>query len=156
MLRAVHASDGYPARWPEDPLRFLASPGEAGAWVSVVDEEIKGHVALHTHHLHPGVEQACREAGLEPEQVGVVARLLVSPSARRHGIGKELLAWAGAEAHRVGRQPVLDVAQHYAAAIALYEACGWARSGELTYTFPDGVTLEEWFYIGPELRTEVP
>jgi GNAT superfamily N-acetyltransferase len=149
LLRAVHARDGYPTRWPDDARRFVTPPYEQNAWVAVHDGQVVGHVALHADELDPALVPAYRATGLAPEKLAVVARLLVSPTARDLGIGSALLAQATMDAHLHGVRPVLDVAKHYAGAIAFYEACGWTRAGELTLDFPNGMTLESWLYVGP-------
>ena len=79
----------------------------------------------------------------------VVARLLVAPTARRQGTGNALMTEATTTAHGLGLRPVLDVAKHYAAAIALYEACGWTRANHITLTFRDGSAVDSWLYLGP-------
>jgi GNAT superfamily N-acetyltransferase len=150
LLREVHLQDGYPTRWPEDPRRFLAPPREIAAWVATQSDASIGHVALHRNDHFPAVDTACVDAGVDPDQVGIVARLLTAPAARRRGIGRELLGTAVAEAHRAGLRPVLDVAKPYEGAIALYEACGWTRAGELTLAFRNGLVLESWLYVGPK------
>lgn len=149
LLRAVHARDGYPTRWPDDPRRFLTPPYEQIAWVAVVDGQVVGHVALHADERDPALVPATRATGLAPEKLGVVARLLVAPTARHLGIGSALLTPATTEAHRHGARPVLDVAKHYAGAIAFYEARGWTRADALTLEFPNGSAFESWLYLGP-------
>jgi GNAT superfamily N-acetyltransferase len=76
--------------------------------------------------------------GVEVQRLGVVARLLVSPDHRRLGAARTLLemaAGAGVERQLV---PILDVATHFRAAIALYEHCGWIRAGEVEVWLPSG------------------
>lgn len=70
--------------------------------------------------------------------LGVVSRLYVEPSARRHGIARLLLAQAVAAIQERGQVPVLDVLLRYEAAIRLYEAEGWARLGSFVWPMPDG------------------
>jgi hypothetical protein len=53
------------------------------------------------------------------------------------------------DAHGRGRQPILDVATHFDAAIALYESCGWDRAGEVTIELSDEPSLQCYVYIGP-------
>jgi hypothetical protein len=45
--------------------------------------------------------------------------------------------------------PILDVAIHYGAAIALYESCGWRNAGEVTMVFGDGTELPSYVYLAP-------
>lgn len=148
LLRACHARDGYPARWPDAPARFVTPDDERGAWVCAHDDAVVGHVALHPAR-DPVLTCASRATGLTHDQMVTVARLLVSPTARRHGAGTALMTRASTSAHGFGLRPVLDVAKHYAAAIALYEACGWTRADQLTLTFRDGSVVQSWLYVGP-------
>ena len=46
-----------------------------------------------------------------------------------------MAAGAGVERQLV---PILDVATHFRAAIALYEHCGWIRAGEVEVWLPSG------------------
>src|SRR5262249_41122265 len=96
LLREVHARDGYPTHWPMNPQRFLAPPQQMTAWVWSQAGNVEGHVALHANDYLPSIDLA--NAGLNPDQVGICARLLVAPTARRQGIGGQLLAHAAAEA----------------------------------------------------------
>ncbi|MBQ1202993.1 MAG: ribosomal protein S18-alanine N-acetyltransferase [Clostridia bacterium] len=61
---------------------------------------------------------------------GFITNVAVSPDARRQGIGKSLLAAAAAygQTHALYRL-TLEVRVSNAAAIALYETCGWVRDG---------------------------
>jgi len=84
------------------------------------------------------------------DQLGVVARLLVSPYARRQQIGRTLLNAASSEAASRGLWPILDVVTTFEAAVNLYESCGWARVGQVTFRFQDGSSVEEFVYLGPQ------
>lgn len=86
---------------------------------------------------------------VEPDRIGVVSRLMVSPSGRRRGVGRQLLRTAAAEAAGRGLTPALDVVTSYAAAIALYEREGWRRVGTIIVAMPDGVPVDEYVYVGP-------
>jgi len=153
LLRDVHAHDGYPSRWPTDPRRFVTPPYEDSAWVAVHDDEIVGHIALHRHDSDPALAPASRATGLDVNDLAVIARLLVAPARRRQGVGAALLAQATTAAYQRGWRPVLDVAQHYAGAIALYEACGWTRGeAALTIELAGGHTLDSWLYLGPSVN----
>jgi len=149
LMRDVHAHDGYPMDWPNNPGRFTTPPYERGAWVGVQVGRVVGHVALHADDRDPVLDSARRATGLSAEHIAVVARLLVSPMARHEGIEKALMTRATTEAHLHGLRPVLDVAKHYDAAIALFEACGWTRADDLTLRLRTGLILDSWLYIGP-------
>jgi [ribosomal protein S18]-alanine N-acetyltransferase len=86
--------------------------------------------------------------GVEPDRIGVVSRLMVSPSLRRSGVGRRLLRTAAAEAVRRGLPPALDVVTSYTAAIALYEHEGWRRIGTIRLVLPDGTSVDEYVYVG--------
>ena len=86
---------------------------------------------------------------VEPDRIGVVSRLMVSPSLRRGGVGRRLLRTAAAEATRLGLPPALDVVTSYTAAIDLYEHERWRRIGMITLALPDGTSVDEYVYVAP-------
>lgn len=150
LLDAVHAADGYPMYMPEDPASFLVTSDELGAWVAEDGDRLLGHVALRTRSSAAMMEMAASAAGVGPEQLGVVARLLVAPGARRQGAGRALLQAAARRAVELGRRPVLDVVRTHAAAIALYHRAGWTRVGDVQVTFTTGQTVDELVFVGPD------
>ncbi|MFF8413452.1 GNAT family N-acetyltransferase [Streptomyces omiyaensis] len=126
LLREVHEHDGYPRSWPGRPASWLTPPGFLGAWVAELGGRIAGHVGLAGPREDDGAPGAwSARTGRGVDTVAVVNRLCVSPAARGHGLGALLLAQAVAEAGRRGLHPVLDVACHDTAAVALYERLGW-------------------------------
>jgi GNAT superfamily N-acetyltransferase len=150
LARAVHASDGYPISLRDDDfLGFVVSPAALAAWVIVRDAEIVGHVALHARTSRPAMALAAASIGVDESELGVVARLMVSPSARRRGIARRLLDIAVAEACRRDLVPILDVVTVYEPAVALYERAGWARLGSVSFSLPNGLTVEEFVYRAP-------
>jgi GNAT superfamily N-acetyltransferase len=150
LATLVHNRDGYPAYLPGEIREFLVSQHALGAWVAESNDEIVGHVALHSRSWG-GVMRAARKAtGVGEASLAAVARLLVSPSARRQGIGHALLEAAAAEACRLGRRPILDVDTTLAAAVSLYESAGWVRIGTVEFPLPDGRQLTEHIYLGPD------
>src|SRR5262252_10413952 len=46
LLARVHAADGYPVHWPEDPGRWLTPDELLGAWVAWRSGALAGHVCL--------------------------------------------------------------------------------------------------------------
>lgn len=83
---------------------------------------------------------------------GVVARLLVDPSARRIGVGALLLERARIAAVMDGRIPVLDVVASSAAAIRLYRLYrtnSWQELGRCTFGLLGHPTIEEVIFTGP-------
>jgi GNAT superfamily N-acetyltransferase len=95
------------------------------------------------------MDLASKATGLSPEQFGVVARLFVSPSIRRGGVGRSLLRTAARHATNDGLTPILDVATRFEDAIHLYESCGWVRAGVVTVRVSETVELDEFVYVGP-------
>ena len=144
---AVHDADGYPVHIPADMRNFLVAPDEFTAWVAELDGDVVGHVALHARCSRGSTDVVSSELGLRPGDYGVVARLLVSPAARRRGIGRKLLDAARSDA--VSRQlvPVLEVVTWHEAAISMYEAFGWRRVGQATIQIPDRSPLDVFVYV---------
>ena len=148
LARIVHEIDGYPPYLPGD-LRTFIGAGAITAWVAETSGEIVGHVALN-QGSSPAVMKLASDTTGEPSQhLGVVARLLVSPSARRKGLGRSLLRTAASNAVHRGLRPILDVATMFEGAIRLYEACGWHRAGMITVRLGDEFTLDEYVYLAP-------
>ena len=111
-----------------------------------------GHVALHDAAADPTLPAAQRATGLAADRLAVVARLLVSPDARRRGLGRTLLCTATAAAHAHGLRPVLDVLQADSGPVRLYEATGWRRLEPLTLPIEGHPALLLWVYLGPPPR----
>ena len=153
LAEIVHARDGYPVYLPGDLRSFLAVPDAYAAWVAVEEDDVVGHVALHPGRAGAVLDLATEKTGIPASRFGVVARLLVSPDARRMGIGRSLLDFAAGYASRLGLKPILDVVDRHVAAIRLYESNGWIRLGQVTVTFGRGVPIEEFVFIGPGADT---
>ncbi|MFI5047181.1 MAG: GNAT family N-acetyltransferase [Acidimicrobiia bacterium] len=148
MAQVVHQRDGYP-RYPPAPdfRRFLNSRDALGAWVAIDGSAVVGHVALHRRSIDAAMELAASATGLRTDELGVVARLLVSPTARRRGVGRGLLDRAVREARTRGLAPILDVSVELGGAIALYEAAGWRRLGGVVFEAADGTSFDEFVYV---------
>lgn len=153
IARDVRAADGYPPRGPIDVEHFLSPPQHLTAWVADVNRMVVGHVALHDTGAPVTMACAARQAGRDPADLAVVARVLVHPEARRGGLGRALVDRAVVDAHRRGRRPVLDVATHFGAAVALYESAGWERAGRVTITVDGEPDLACYVYVGPDVPT---
>jgi GNAT superfamily N-acetyltransferase len=128
LLRAVHERDGYPAVWPSDPGRWLASAGtDLAAWVAVDgDGTIRGHVAAQAGRGDP---QLAALAGCPADRLMLVVRLFVDRAGRERGTGAALLTAAADHARRAGSQPALEVTDTGIAARRLYDRLGWACLG---------------------------
>jgi GNAT superfamily N-acetyltransferase len=151
IAAVVQEHDGYPGRRPRDLRAFLVSSDALSAWVADDDGRIAGHVAVHGASLPIVMATAAAALSLDPSELAVVARLIVDPAMRRFGVGRALLEAGAAAARQHGRHPILDVATHYDAAIALYDSCGWRNAGEVTMVFGDGTELPSYVYVAPPL-----
>jgi GNAT superfamily N-acetyltransferase len=149
LARVVHETDGYPVYLPDDLRSFLAVPHAIGAWVAERAGDVIGHVALHQRSSAAVMALAEAATGLPAPRLGVVARLLVAPTARRAGIGRALLDVAADRAVQLGRWPVLDVVTRHESGIKLYEAAGWSHAGQVTVTLGGVGPIEELVFLGP-------
>jgi GNAT superfamily N-acetyltransferase len=147
MARVVHQRDDYPVHLPRDLRAFIASPDAIGAWVAERHGALVGHVALHRRTAPEVMAVASHYVKRPSNGLGVVARLLVSPHARREGVGRSLLQKASDECVTRGLSPILDVVTSHRAAVKLYEHSGWVCAGEVTSHFDDGTTLHEFVYV---------
>lgn len=82
-----------------------------------------------------------------------MARLLVSPDARRERIGRTLLYTASRQATSRGLWPILDVVTTFEGAVRLYEDCGWVRAVQVAFRFHDGGSFEKYVYLGTRRTT---
>jgi GNAT superfamily N-acetyltransferase len=141
----VHANDGYPFFLPSNLVGFIVDESALSGWVAEMDETLVGHVALHRRSSDPVMRLASAVLRKPEEQLAVVARLLVAPSARGVRVGRTLLATAANDAVGRGMTPILDVATRYTPAVTLYESAGWRRLGEVHVRFPEG-EVHEYVY----------
>jgi GNAT superfamily N-acetyltransferase len=153
LARVVHVNDGYPVYLPEDLRSFMAVPDAIGVWVADQADEVVGHVALRPDSSSAVMTLAEEATGLPAAKLGVIARLLVSPVARRMGVGRSLLEAAANQAAQLGLWPILDVVVQHEAAIRLYEEAGWTRAGIVTVTLGRNVPIEEIVFLGPRPQT---
>ncbi|MBB5867887.1 GNAT superfamily N-acetyltransferase [Allocatelliglobosispora scoriae] len=150
LLMRVHAADGYPLHTaPDRVAAYLAEGDEVAAWVAEHDGRVVGHVALHCPPADPTFEVVERATGLPAAKLALVARLFTAPELRRSGVGRTLLRHTAAQAPMLGRRAVLDVGQTLHSAVALYEAEGWSRVGELRLPLAPDSTLDLWVYMSP-------
>jgi len=141
--------DGYPPRPPRDLGRFIAAPDALAAFVAVSGGQVVGHVCVTPSGSAEVLDLARRALSVPTQRLAVVARLVVAPAHRRNGSARALLAEAVAEAARLGRTPILDVATHFAGAITLYERSGWRRLGLVSVALSGTKPLDEYVYVGP-------
>jgi GNAT superfamily N-acetyltransferase len=149
MASEVHARDGYPVYGADDLAGFLTLPDALGIWVAEHEGAIVGHVALRpTAQPRAIVESAGRFLSRPLDELCVLTRLLVDPSARRLGVGVALLDTAVADASARGLVPVLGVDEG-TGAVAFYERCGWRRVEALRVRTPPGDQIVQVVYVGP-------
>ena len=146
----VQQRDGYPVRFSLDLRAFVETSGALAAWVAEDDRRaVVGHVALNPRSSPPVVARACEALG--HDRIGVVARLIVVPAARRTGIAAVLLRTAADEARARGLHPVLDVVATSEAPRRLYEREGWRDVGTVLAVYGDGAfSVEEAVYVAPD------
>lgn len=126
VLAEVHARDGYPVNWPDQPGEWLSRGHLLGSWVAELEGILVGHVSLSQGgegDLAPMLWSERNEAARD--LTAVVSRLFVAPQARGYRIGALLVGQAVEEARHRGLHPVLDVVASDTAAAALYERMGW-------------------------------
>jgi GNAT superfamily N-acetyltransferase len=153
LAELVHTLDTYPVFLPTDLRAFLATDGAYGAWVAEQSGAIVGHAALHPRTGEPVLALASAALRQPVDRLGVVARLLVAPEARRSGVGRALLEVAANDALVRGLWPILDVAISLVGAVRLYESCGWIRAGQVTVRLGDSLSIDELVYLGPRPLT---
>ena len=149
LAQDVHALDGYPPRLPQDLGQFVAAPGALASFVATANGQVIGHVCVSPSSSPEVLGLAQQALGVQRKDIAVVARMLVSPTTRRRGVARALLTEAVAEARRLGRTPILDVATHFTGAIALYESAGWRRLGLVSVDIPGMEPLDEYVYTKP-------
>jgi GNAT superfamily N-acetyltransferase len=128
MLREVRLANGYPAKWPADPVAWLDRPEFDRAWVATTSPgRVVGHVAV----------QNGRE----------VTRLFVAPAARRLGVASALLDHVSV---RAGGRLILNVVDKPdSPAVAFYESTGWryTRTTTADWTGPRGEAVRLRHYV---------
>ncbi|MBQ0985161.1 GNAT family N-acetyltransferase [Streptomyces sp. F63] len=150
LLAEIHACDGYPVNWPEEPTRWLTPSALLTAWVA----ELDGHVAGHAVLSRSGPDDAAPavwsgRAGRDISATAVVSRLFVAPAARGRGVGALLLGRAAEEARARGLHPVLDVLASDTRAVALYERQGWRFLAAVRQRWSPDTTVTVRCYAAP-------
>ena len=92
---------------------------------------------------------ASEVTGWEADSLAVAARLLVSPEARRKGIGGALLTTAAAVAVGMGRWPIPTSPPASPLQSRSTRACGWSCAGEVAVILGDGTSLDEHVFVAP-------
>lgn len=141
-LTLVARSDGYPSRWPEDPVSWLRTSDLHGAWVADRRGEMLGHIILRRALSQVPVRMWCSASGEDPASCAVISRLFVVPHARCLGIGRSLVEAAWTAASDMELRPVLDVVDANQDAIRLYRRLGWTHVGAYEERFTHEGTVE--------------
>lgn len=149
MALEVRSVDGYPRYLPQSMSRFLVSDDALGGWVALLGGRVAGHVALHRSSSPAVMALASESTGLAEKDFAVVSRLLVSPPARRRGIGRALLDLGREQAALRGLRAMLDVVTDHVAAVQLYDAAGWVQVGTVSWDLPDGSPMQEHVFVSP-------
>jgi ribosomal protein S18 acetylase RimI-like enzyme len=150
LATAVQLVDGYPSFVGDGGLEaFVAPPDVLGAWVALTAGTVVGHAMLRPRSAPPSVALAASALGVEEDQLGFVARLMVHPAHQRRGIARCLLDTVVAEARRRDLTAVLDVVVSSVAAVELYEASGWVRLGDTSLPMRTGGELSLHVFAKP-------
>jgi ribosomal protein S18 acetylase RimI-like enzyme len=149
-LIEVHRTDGYPVEGVDDPQGWLTHPQQLGAWVAELDGEIVGHVAISSPQPDDAAATLWHDQTETPlDDIAVLGRLFVLPTARGHAFGRRLIETAHAASRDIGRRLVLDVMAKDTAAIALYERLHWSRIGDTEHPDGHGHTVTAHCYVAP-------
>ncbi|KAF2718810.1 putative acetyltransferase, partial [Polychaeton citri CBS 116435] len=144
ILRAVHATSGYPVEGVEDTDAILTASTCLKAWVAEsaisAPKAIIGHVALSAASetdisvsLWYSQNPSEREAG----RTAVLGRLFVDPAAQGAGAATKLMGAAVEEAKSQGLRLVMFALEKDAPAMRLYDRLGWRRFAEGVYEWRD-------------------
>ena len=155
----VTAEGRYPPHRPAGLDGYAPGRDELAAFVHEDDDGgVAGHVAVHRSTAASLMDVAARTLDVPIEHLGVVARLFVTPGARRSGVATALLDAATNFCRTIPRSPILDVWEGLPEAIALYERLGWTRIGVERFTFGssctdacvhDGDSIRSYLYTYP-------
>lgn len=124
-------------------IRRLLEGAELPAWVAVLDHAAFGEAwnSLAPHEALWVVPEVAFALWSRVPAVGEaeLLRIAVAPEARGQGLGRRLLSACQRELAGDGlHQLYLEVRASNAAAIGLYEACGWKPCGRRPRYYPDG------------------
>lgn len=130
MYRECH----YPVLLPPNPTDFIDPPHQLGAWVAEDQGEVVGMVMLRPMKtpLPDWWPYAKAQGVLSPDDLAMLGRLFIIPSAQRKGLAQQLLRVAQTEAQALGKRAVLEVHHQAKPAIALYQQEGWQHLGRFT------------------------
>ncbi|MFE0675581.1 GNAT family N-acetyltransferase [Streptomyces sp. NPDC058867] len=149
-LVEVHSTDEYPVEGVDHPEAWLRSADVIAAWVSEIDGNVVGHVAVMRPHGEDAVSMWMQQSSDTEDQIAVLARLFVVKAARKHAAGEQLMKAAMSYGRKHGLRLVLDVMTKDAAAIRLYERLGWREIGRAPHRYGSGQSIDAVCYVAPE------
>lgn len=149
VLRRVYEADGYPVEGIAEPIAWLHTPQQLRSWTALVAGKPVGHVTL----FKASSEDDAATLWLEQERgdiedLALVGRLFVDPSARRLGLATKLMKTAIQYAHTRGLAVAFDVVEKDTAAMSLYEGMGCEQIGTVTHRY-SGDTIAARVYVVP-------
>lgn len=140
FARVAADNDGTYPRGPRSQIsRWVDAKTWHGRWVAATDSGLHGHIGVACPIGDTSLPVWVDALGCDPESLGVICRLGVSPAQRRTGLGRRLVDLAVAAVLTEGRVPVLDVSSLNTAAVGLYRAVGFAVIAEFPHLGPGGV-----------------
>lgn len=129
------------------PVRETAETGVAKGTLFVLryDGELAGSVIL-SHEPEDAYEEGKWLTASEYKRIMVIHTLVVHPKSMGRGVGRKLMDFAKEHAKMLGMVSIrLDVSEHNAPAIALYERCGYAYIGTVDLRL--GIPGLKWFRL---------
>lgn len=147
-LVEVHATDGYPVEGVDHPEAWITPPGVVKAWVADRGG-VLGHIAIMKAQGEKAVALWQKQSGEDEARIGVLARLFVLRSARKHAVGESLMRAAMKYAEGNSLRLVLDVMEKDTSAIRLYERLGWHFIGEATHRYGADQQIPAKCYVWP-------
>lgn len=148
----THLLDGYPMRWPVDPPSWLEVPGTLSAMVGELDGVVVAHGLIRRAGGTAAADSLALASGRSVDDIAMVSRLFVVPSARRHGVGGQLLAGLMQAAAQHDVVLGLDVVDKDLAAIAMYDRTGWRRVATVPCEWAP--YRQMYCYLAPAPRTQ--
>jgi GNAT superfamily N-acetyltransferase len=149
VLEQVYETSGYPVEGVPDPISFITPPNTLCAWTATISNRIVGHAMVTAAKSGDPTVIAWLKTGGRADQVAVLQRLFVDPSAKGNGIGKKLTVtatqWAASRSLRL----TLLVLEKDRTAIRLYESLGWQRMGVTEYENAEGEKFKSYTYVSP-------
>jgi ribosomal protein S18 acetylase RimI-like enzyme len=120
------------------------------SWVAELGGSIVGRVAIMRPQGEDAVSMWMQQSDDSEDQIGVLARLFVVKTARKHAAGERLMQAAMGYGSEHGLRLVLDVMTKDAATIRLYERLGWREIGRAPHHYGNGQSIDAVCYVAPQ------